>query len=210
MTIRLHRRHAAAVAAAAAAALALAACGSSSSDDAGQASGASGTTPMDALDAAPALRVDGAGLRGSPPNMHFVRDTARLDMSLAEDGNTVWSVTGGVPVRFSHDRPECRYPAVSASDFGSIASQVLWSATPPRSFPANGTWGFLGTRADADAGAEGAGNTYVYESDGKVTLTLDAKGRPAYATAPRGPFTIVYGRYSIATVGNASGLPACS
>jgi hypothetical protein len=207
MTIRVHRRHAAGAAIAVAAALAVAACGSSSSDDAGA---AAGSTPMDALDAAPALRVDGAGLRGSPPNMHFARDSARLDMSLAEDGNTVWSVTGGVPVRFSHDRPDCRYPAVSASDFASIASQVLWSTTPPRSFPANGTWGFLGTRADADAGAKGAGNTWVYQSDGKVTLTLDARGKPSYATAPRGPFTIVYGRYSIATVAKAETLPACS
>ena len=210
MTTCLHRRRATAAAAAVAAALALAACGSSSSDDDAQAPAATGTTPMDALDAAPALRVDGAGLRGSPPNMHFARDTARLDMSLAEDGNTVWSVTGGVPVRFAHDRPECRYPAVSEADFPSIASQVLWSATPPRSFPANGTWGFLGTRADADAGAKGTGNTWTYQSDGKVTLTLDARGRPSYATAPRGPFTIVYGRYSIATVAKAETLPACS
>lgn len=212
MTIRLPRRRAAAVAAAVAvaAALVVAACGSSSSDDATQGSAATGTTPMDALDAAPALRMDGAGLRGQPPNMHFARDTARLDMSLAEDGNTVWSVTGGVPVRFSHDRPECRFPAVTESEFSSIASQVLWSATPPRAFPANGTWGFLGTRADADAGGKGTGKTWVYDSDGKVTLTLDAKGRPSYATARRGPFTIVYGRYGIATVANAEGLPACS
>lgn len=208
MTIRLHRRRALGAAAAVVAALAVTACGSSSSDDAQGT--ATGSTPMDALDAAPALRVDGAGLRGSPPNMHFVRDTARLDMSLAEDGNTVWSVTGGVPVTFSHDRPECRYPAVTEADFASIASQVLWSTTPPRSFPSNGTWGFLGTRADADAGGEGTGNTWVYESDGKVTLTLDARGRPSYATAPRGPFTIVYGRYSIATVAKAETLPACT
>ena len=86
---------------------------------------------------------------------------------------------------------------------------MLWSTTPPRDFPANGTWGFLGTRSDADAGSEGAGNTWVYDSGGRVTLTLDAKGRPSYATAPRGPFTVVYGRYGIATVAKAETLPAC-
>lgn len=203
------RRRAAAAVAALAAALAVAACGSSSSDDA-SGSGTPGTTPMEASDAAPALRMNGTGLRGDPPNMYFARDTSRLDMSLQQDGNTVWSVTDGVPVRFSHDRPDCRYPQITADEFSSIASEVLWSAaTPPRDFPDNGTWGFLGTRADADTGSTTAAS-FTYDSGGRVTLKLDVQGRPVYATAPRGPFTIVYGRYNIATVANAENLPACS
>jgi hypothetical protein len=163
---------------------------------------------MESADAAPALRMDGVGLRGDPPNMRFARDTPRLDMSLAEDGLTVWSVTDGVPVEFARDRPQCRHPELTAAEFSAIASQVLWSATAPRDFPANGTWGFLGSRADADAGDLGP-TTFTYESDGTVTLTLDAKDRPVYATTGRGPFTITYGRYGIATVANAAGLPAC-
>jgi hypothetical protein len=201
------RRTAAAVAALAAA-VTLAACGSSS-DDATGGPATSGSTPMVASDAAPALRMDGVGLRGDPPNMRFARDTPRGDMSLDEDGNTVWSVTDGVPVRFAHDRPECRFPAITAAEFDAIASQVLWSTSPPRDFPANGTWGFLGARADADAGS-GNATSFTYDSGGRVTLKLDVQGRPVYATAPRGPFTIVYGRYNIATVANAEGLPACS
>lgn len=203
-------RSAAVAVATLAVALAVAACGSSS-DEPPQGSGPAtpGTTPMDASDAANALRIDGVGLRGDPPNMRFARDTSRLDMSLDQDGNTVWSVTGGVPVGFSRDRPECRYPEITAAEFSSIASQVLWSAAPPRNFPANGTWGFLGTRADADAGS-GNATRFTYDSGGKVTLSLDVQGRPVYATAPRGPFTIVYGRYNIATVANAGSLPACS
>ena len=109
-------------------------------------------------------------------------------------------------MRFARDRPECRYPPVTASDFSSIASQVLWSATPPRDFPDNGTWGFLGARADADVGAFGR-NTFTYDSDGAVKLTLDVKDRPVSATAPRGPFTLSFARYTIATVGNAESLP---
>jgi len=202
-------RRIAAALAAIAAALAVAACGSSSDDSPPEAGAAAGATPMAAADAAQALLMEGIGLRGDPPNMRFARDAARLDMSLAEDGNTVWSVTDGVPVRFSRDRPECRYPEVTAAEFSSIASEVLWSATPPRDFPANGTWGFLGTRADADAGST-TGGRFTYESDGTVTLSLDVQGRPVYATTRRGPFTIVYGRYNIATVANAESLPACS
>ncbi|MGE0025499.1 MAG: hypothetical protein AB7O78_05315 [Thermoleophilia bacterium] len=205
MTPRRPPRIAAVVVATLAVALAAAACGSSS-DEAAQ---GSGTTPMEASDAAPALRMDGVGLRGDPPNMRFARDTPRLDMSLDQDGNTVWSVTDGVPVRFSRDRPDCRYPAITANEFDDIASQVLWSATPPRDFPDDGEWGFLGTRADADAGSGSAAN-FTYYSGGRVTLKLDVQGRPVYATAPRGPFTIVYGRYDIATVANAESLPACS
>jgi hypothetical protein len=207
VTIRLRPRRAAAAAAALAAALAVAA-GGSSSDDSPQGAASPGSTPMEASDAAPALRMDGLGLRGDPPNMRFARDTPRLDMSLDEDGDTVWSVTDGVPVRFSHDRPGCRYPEITPAEFDSIASQVLWSTTPPRSFP-EGTWGFLGTRADADAGSGGAAG-YTYDSGGRVTLELDVRGRPVHATAPRGPFTIVYGRYAIATVADAERLPACS
>ena len=111
--------------------------------------------------------------------------------------------------RFAHDRPQCRYPAVTASEFSSIASQVLWSATPPRDSPDNGTWGFLGTRADADAGTFGR-STFAYDSDGAVKLTLDVKDRPVSATTPRGPFTLSFARYTIATVGNATSLPSCS
>jgi hypothetical protein len=207
VTAPLPCRRAAAAAAALAAALALAACGSSS-DESPQGP-ATGSTPMEASDNAPALLMEGLGLRGDPPNMRFARDTPRLDMSLAEDGNTVWSVTEGVPVRFSRDRPECRYPEVGAAEFSSIASQVLWSATPPLDFPDDGTWGFLGTRADADAGTT-TGGRFTYDSDGPVTLSLDVQGRPVYATTRRGPFTLVYGRYDIATVANAGSLPACS
>ncbi|MGE3140513.1 MAG: hypothetical protein AB7I08_02335 [Thermoleophilia bacterium] len=209
-TPRAARRRAVGAVVALAAVLLVAACGSSSSDDASEspATPTPATTPMDAADAAPALRMTGQGLRGNPPNMYFVRITSQLNMSLAEDGNTVWSVTRGIPVRFSHDRAECRYPAIDEAEFTSIAGQVLWSATPPRDFPGNGTWGFLGTRADADAGTLKA-TTYTYDSGGRVTLTLDAQDRPVYAQAPRGPFTIVYGRYSVATVANAEGLPAC-
>ena len=192
-----------------AALLAAAGCGSSSTAPSSQTATANRPTPMEVADAAPALRMDGAGLRGDPPNMRFARDSSRLDMSLAEGGLTVWSVTGGIPVRFARDRPECRYPPVTASDFSSIASQVLWSATPPRDFPDNGTWGFLGARADADVGAFGR-NTFTYDSDGAVKLTLDVKDRPVSATAPRGPFTLSFARYTIATVGNAESLPGCS
>ena len=194
--------------AALAAALLVAACGSSSDDPSG--GSASGTTPMEASDAAPALLMDGVGLRGDPPNMRFARDTSRgLDMSLDEDGLTVWSVSDGVPVRFANDRPDCRYPEITAAEYSSIDSQVLWSTTPPRAFPDDGTWGFLGTRADADAGSGSAAN-FTYDSGGRVTLKLDVQGRPVYATAPRGPFTIAYGRYNIATVADAGSLPACS
>ena len=178
---RAGRRRAAGAAVMLAAALTAAGCGSSSTPPASQ---TTRPTPMEVADAAPAVRMDGVGLRGDPPNMRFARDSSRLDMSLAQDGATVWSVTGGVPMRFSHDRPECRYPSVTASEFSSIASQVLWSATPPRGFPDNGTWGFLGTRADADAGAYGR-STFTYDSDGAVKLTLDVKDRPVSATTPR-------------------------
>lgn len=203
------RRRAAGAALALAAALAAAGCGSSSTAPSSQTAAAPRSTPMELTDAAPALRMDAVGLRGDPPNMRFARDSSRLDMSLAQDGSTVWSVTGGVPVRFARDRPECRYPAVTASQFDSIASQVLWSATPPRDFPGNGTWGFLGTRAGADAGTFGR-STFTYDSDGAVTLTLDVKDRPVSATTPRGPFTLSFARYTIATVGNAASLPSCS
>ncbi len=209
MTDRRPLRSAAAAVVTIAAVLAVAACGSSSSDNASESPATPTTTPMAASDAAPALRMTGQGLRGDPPNMYFARITSQLNMSLDEDGNTVWSVTRGVPVRFSHDRAECRYPAIDEAEFTSIAGQVLWSATPPRDFPDNGTWGFLGTRADADAGTLKA-TSYTYDSDGRVTLTLDVQDRPVYAQAPRGPFQIVYGRYSVATVANAESLPACS
>lgn len=205
MTQRRPPRSAAVAVATLAVALTVAACGSSSQEPAQ----GSGATPMEASDAAPALRMDGVGLRGDPPNMRFARDTPRLDMSLDQDGNTVWSVTDGVPVRFDRDRPDCRYPAVTADEFDAIAGQVLWSTTPPRDFPANGTWGFLGTRADTDTGTTTAAS-FTYDSGGRVTLKLDVQGRPISATAPRGPFTIVYGRYNIATVANAGSLPACS
>jgi hypothetical protein len=128
-------------------------------------------------------------------------------MSLDVDGNTVWSVTDGVPVRFTHDRPDCRYPEVTAEQFSSIASPVLWSTTPPRNFP-EGTWGFLGTRADADAGSGSAAND-TYDSGGRVTLKLDVQA--ARSTRPRlAGRSIVSGRYNIATVANVGNLPACS
>ena len=207
---RIHaaRRCAVGGAVALAAALAVAGCGSSSGDSP-QAADTSRPTPMELTDAATAVRMDGVGLRGNPPNMRFARDSSRLDMSLAQDGETVWSVTGGVPVRFTRDRAECRYPAVTASEFSDIASQVLWSATPPRDFPDNGTWGWLGTRADADAGTYGS-RLFTYDSGGAVRLTLDVQDRPVSATTPRGPFTLSFAKYSIATVGNAAGLPSCS
>ena len=188
---------------------AVAGCGSSSESPATQAATAARATPMELTDAAPALRVEAIGLRGDPPNMRFARDSSRLDMSLAEDGLTVWSVTGGVPVRFANDRPQCRYPAVTAPEFASIASQVLWAARTPRGFPDTGTWGFLGTRADADAGVFGS-RSFTYDSGGTVTLSLDTRDRPASATAPRGPFTFSFARHTIATVGNAASLPGCT
>jgi hypothetical protein len=210
VTTRPRSLRTAAAVATLAAAFAVAACGSSSADAAPAGGpGSAGPTPMAAADAAPALLMEGIGLRGDPPNMRFARDTSRRDKSLAQDGDAGWSVTDGVPVRVSRDRRACRYPEVGDEEFASIASQVLWSATPPRSFPDNGTWGFLGTRADADAGSTTAAS-FTYDSGGRVTLKLDAQGRPVYATAPRGPFTIVYGRYNIATVANAGSLPACS
>jgi len=43
-----------------------------------------------------------------------------------------------------------------------------------------------------------------------VRLTLDVKDRPVSATTPRGPFTLSFARYTIATVGNAESLPNCS
>lgn len=193
-----------------AAALAAAAgCGSSSEAPSTQAATAARATPMELTDAAPALRVEAIGLRGDPPNMRFARDSSRLDMSLAEDGLTAWSVTGGVPVRFANDRPQCRYPAITASEFASIASQVLWAARTPRGFPDTGTWGFLGTTADADAGVFG-GRSFTYDSGGTVNLSLDTRDRPASATAPRGPFTFSFARHTIATVGNAASLPGCT
>jgi hypothetical protein len=202
------RPHVAGAAVALAVALAVAGCGSST-DDSSQAPGTSRPTPMENTDAATAVRMDGVGLRGNPPNMRFARDSSRLDMSLAQDGETVWSVTGGVPVRFTRDRPECRYPAVTASQFSAIASQVLWSETPPRDFPDNGTWGWLGARADADAGTYDR-QVFTYDSGGAVRLTLDVQDRPVSATTPRGPFTLSFAKYSIATVGNAASLPSCS
>lgn len=181
-------------------------CGSSASD--GADTSEARATPMQITAQQPALRMEGLALRGTPVNMRFARDSDRLDMSLAQDGLTVWSVTGGVPVLFERDRPTCRYPTISRALFDDIASQVLWSASPPADFPDSGTWGFLGTRADADRGAYGR-RSFDYDSGGRVSLGLDAKDRPVSATAPRGPFTLSFARYSIATVGDAAGLPDC-
>jgi hypothetical protein len=185
----------------------LAGCGDGNGN--GAAGGPGGDTPMDAVAAESYLRFTGTGLRGRPANMRFARDTPKQDMSLSEDGATRWSVTGGVPVRFRNDRPECRYPAVSEAQFADIASQVLWSERPPADFPATGDWGFLGTRQDADAGSQD-GSTWRYTSGGEVVLRLDPKGRPLSATTDRGPFTLDYGRWEVTTVRDAGSLPACT
>ena len=76
-------------------------------------------------------------------------------------------------------------------------------------FPYTGTWGFLGARADADARAFRA-NTSTYDSGGAVRLDARREGPPGLATTPRGPFTLSFARYTIATVGNAESLPSCS
>lgn len=183
--------------------LMLAGCGD---DGAG---GSGGATPMAVVATESYLRFTGTGLRGRPANMRFARDTPKQDMSLSEDGATRWSVTDGVPVRFRNDRPECRYPALSEAQFADIASQVLWSERPPADFPSTGTWGFLGTRADAETGRRD-GDTYRYTSGGEVVLRLDRQARPLSATTKRGPFTLDYGRWEVTTVRDAGSLAACT
>ena len=184
----------------------VAGCGDGGDAGAGSSDGA---TPMAAVAAESYLRFTGTGLRGVPANMRFARDSPKQDMSLSEDGTVRWSVTGGVPVRFRNDRPQCRYPALTEAQFADVASQVLWSERPPADFPDTGTWGFLGTRADAEAGHED-GSTYRYTSGGEVVLRLDARGRPLSATTDRGPFTLDYGRWEVTTVRNAGSLPPCT
>ena len=127
---------------------------------------------------------DGWGRAAGKPAQHALRPRLVAARHVARAGRRDGLVGHrGVPVRFARDRPECRYPPVTASEFASIASQVLWSATPPRDFPDNGTWGFLGTRADADAGAYGR-QAFTYDSGGAVRLTLDVQGPPGLGDDP--------------------------